>query len=883
MVLAKGSQAYSLHCNHISGCVSCPRAQASRKDYETKNESGPCFPGTREALLREMMDWMTEPGGSKMYVLSGLTGIGKSTVVYTLATQAAELGLLGASIFFSRDEADRRSAKRFFSTIAYQLCAYDKTFFKAIGDTLLAGLGSAATTKTPQLQALILLDALRTTVQSCSQPILIVVDALDECDEEDTFSVLTGLSQLVRDLPSFKVILSTRPQPYLDQFLNNQGGHKFFRLQDIEDKVVDGDIRLYLQHNLSLEQVQRRYPNRQWCASDEEIDSLVRAAGRLFIIASTAVRYIFDKSASNPAAQMQTLRRAFSQDHTPVTPFKDIDHFYTIILRNVVPENCDDDGIVSRYQSVVGTIISVQRPLPVSTLAHFIDVDVEEIHAVLDRLQSVILLGSDDVPRTYHISLPDYLTDQARCKDPRLRIDTRIRHTQIAIRCFQIMNIRLKYNISGLGDPARFMSNKYGLKEDGITDEQLQEKIPQQLRYACVHWVNHFEVANNEDADLMNGLAKFVDDHLLHWLEVLSLIGNLDLAHRAIRVTQTSTSSDLCQLLLDALRFISKFYELIERSALHTYHSALPFTPTDSLLYRRYIKEARHNICSIEDGLEKWDVLVANLNHGEQVGVVKFSVDSTLFVSCSKGKSKIWDATTGTPISTIPGHRLWHSFEFSGDGSRIVSVSSYNRLTLWNSESGGLIGDVTYDTGLGVLAISTNGSLLATADHNRVKLWSENRGHLAESNRNATIVTALTLSRDCSRLACGFKDGTVELWGTSPTKQRIASHQAHTEMIQAFGFGPGGELFAAGSDGTITLWNGKDGSLVATLIVPSGLQAVALSDSGLVAAGNGSHDVTLWSLHTLKLIHTFKKHGDKVSIAENSAVIAVSRDNIVSL
>ncbi|KIL59554.1 hypothetical protein M378DRAFT_85004, partial [Amanita muscaria Koide BX008] len=344
------------------------------------------------------------------------------------------------------------------------------------------------------------------------------------------------------------------------------------------------------------------------------------------------------------------------QDHTP---FKDLEHFDTV-LRNIVPVNCDDDDIVSRYQAVVGAIIFVQHPLPVSTLARLIDIDAEEIHAVLEKLQSVILLGADDVPRIYHESFPHYLTDRARCKDARLRIDPWICHTQIATRCFEIMNKHLKYNILGLGDPARFMSNEDGLKKDGMTDEQIQEKLPQQLRYACVYWIYHLETANTEDLDLANGLEKFVDEHTLHWFEVLSLIGKLDSAPRAIRVVLKllkSTSSDLHQLLSDALRFISKFYELINRSALHTYYSALPFSPTDSFLYRRYIKEARHNICGVEGGPKKWDALVTNLNHGERVDAIKFSLDSALFVSCcNQGKLKIWDAATGTPISTIPGH-----------------------------------------------------------------------------------------------------------------------------------------------------------------------------------------------------------------------------------
>ncbi|KIL62321.1 hypothetical protein M378DRAFT_25641 [Amanita muscaria Koide BX008] len=489
----------------------------------------------------------------------------------------------------------------------------------------------------------------------------------------------------------------------------------------------------------------------------------------------------------DPAAQMQKLFRALAQDHTLL---KDLDHFYTIILRNVVPENCDDDDIVSRYQSVVGAIISVQPPLPISTLSHLIDINVEEIHAVLDKLQPVIALGGDNVPHVYHESFPDYLTDQARCKDPLLRIDPRMHHTQIATRCFEIMDKHLKRNILGLGDPARFMSNEDGLEEDGITDEQLQEKIPQQLRYACV--------ANIEDADLMKRLKKFADEHMLHWLEVLSLIGNLDSAHCAIRVVLIPlkpTSSDLHQLLSDALRFISKCYETIKRSALHMYYSALPFTATDSLLYRRYNKEAVDNICGIEGGPETWDAVVANLRHGEPVNVIKFSLDSTLFVSWSEDhrtdvqrKLKIWDAATGTPISTIPGH------------SRFIRGQDHNLL-----------------------------------QRERERKW----------------------------------------------------HYAHAGMVQALEFGPDGGLFASASyDGTIKLWIGGDGSLRGTLGAPSGLQAVALSNSVLVADSKQARSVTLWSLDTLSPIRTFKGSVDeafKVSISENSTLVAVCSRRHVDL
>ncbi|KIL55594.1 hypothetical protein M378DRAFT_173507 [Amanita muscaria Koide BX008] len=487
----------------IQSIIDLPRAEAVFDDYQTKKKSGPCFEGTRVALLREMAEWVTGLDESRMYVLSGLAGIGKSTVAYTIASRAANLNLLGASFFFSRDESDRKNAKKFFTTIAYQLCLYNQTFAEAIGNVLQTDEGSAAITKVDPLQSI---------VQSHARPILVVVDALDECDEEDALSVLTGLKQLVLALPSFKVLLTTRPQPRLDRFFGSQDGHKIFHLQDIEDKVVDDDIRLYLNHGLCLEEVQERVPTSQWCASDKEVDALVRTAGRLFIIASTVVRIILDNVASNPAAQMQKLLGTFGQDRMP---FKDLNEFYTVILRNVVPADCDED-IVNRYQSIVGAIIFVQHPLPITMLAHLIDVSVDDIRAVLVKLRSVILLGDDDIPRIYHKSFPDYITASKLCQDIKLRINPMMRHTQITIHCFQIMDKHLKRNILGLGDPARFMSNEDGLKADGITDEQIQEKLPQHLRYACAYWANHLEVANMEDEALMNGLKRFAHEHMLY-------------------------------------------------------------------------------------------------------------------------------------------------------------------------------------------------------------------------------------------------------------------------------------------------------------------------------------------------------------------------------
>ncbi|KIL56197.1 hypothetical protein M378DRAFT_17293, partial [Amanita muscaria Koide BX008] len=547
----------------------------------------------------------------------------------------------------------------------------------------------------------------------------------------------------------------------------------------------------------------------------------------------------------------------------------DLDHFYNIILRNVVPAHCDNQSIVGRYQSVVGAIIFVSRPLPVSTLAHLIDMDIEDIHAVLEKLQSVILLADDNVPRIYHKSFPDYLTHQARCKDPCLRIDPKIGHTQIATSCFMITNKHLKYNILGLGNVARYMSNEEGLKKDRITDEQLQERIPQHLRYASVYWANHLEVATIQDTDLMNGLEKFVDEHTLHWLEVLSLIGNLDSAHRAIRVVLKllkSTSSDLYQLLSDAFRFVSKFYTLINRSALHMYYSALPFSPTDSLsLYRRYIREAEHNIlCGIEGGLEKWDALIVKLSHGqsferESVDAIKFSLDSALLASYAtsreyedghQGKLKIWDAATGTPISTIPGDR----FAVTNDFSTIAS-SSDNIITYY-SVNGSARGTMfTTASKIEKLALSESCRVAAALSDGTVWLWDSRNADLIDSfdgfESSIYWEARLEFSSTGTRLAYSSANGFVKL-RDGISGRFIADLQCGSRNRGKFVFSGDGSRIASlyrSFDPLIcglALWNTESGGLVAVRDVGPAVDVVAISANGsLLATANPRH-VTLW-------------------------------------
>src|SRR6266704_3667746 len=106
------------------------------------------------------------------------------------------------------------------------------------------------------------------------------------------------------------------------------------------------------------------------------------------------------------------------------------------------------------------------------------------------------------------------------------------------------------------------------------------------------------------------------------------------------------------EMITDTFRLVSKCYEVIKRSALHTYHSALVFTPTQQLLYQRHCKEMTHKACWLRGGLAQWDPLVATVSHPNATSV-RFSRKScgSQLASLTSKDVRFWDAMSGTPIS----------------------------------------------------------------------------------------------------------------------------------------------------------------------------------------------------------------------------------------
>ncbi|KAF8954852.1 hypothetical protein BDZ97DRAFT_1741306 [Flammula alnicola] len=80
-----------------------------------------CLSGTRDLVLKKIMDWLQSGSDSKIMWMYGRAGAGKSAIAQTIADLCSAKQLLAASFFWFRAAHGRNDETRVISTLAYQL------------------------------------------------------------------------------------------------------------------------------------------------------------------------------------------------------------------------------------------------------------------------------------------------------------------------------------------------------------------------------------------------------------------------------------------------------------------------------------------------------------------------------------------------------------------------------------------------------------------------------------------------------------------------------------------------------------------------------------------------------------------------------------------
>ncbi|PSS03508.1 hypothetical protein PHLCEN_2v3989, partial [Hermanssonia centrifuga] len=795
------------------------------------NAEGSCLEGTRKDILGVVSKWISKsPGRQPILLLTGEAGTGKSAIACSVAV---EFAALGCSFGFKRGIEERCNPLNLFPTIARDLAHFDDSFRRA----LCAGVGNDKALQTTSSLELQFQHFITNPMAGISRPILVVIDALDECGDAKNRAQRVALLKLLATPgklpPNLRFLITSRPESDICSHFEDPNEHYIItkRMNKIPIESTSEDITLYIRTRLITDFHSKLEGIDEACCQP-----LAHASQGLFQWAFVACDQIaYPPTGRKPREQYKRL----VQSSSGVGQDKLLDGLYLEVLRSLFAED-NEEGTI-RFKSVLAVVLAPFEPLTMTGIKAMHETlkpsdDDYDAGDILQHLGSLLSGVNDrDVPiRPLHISFRDFLTDEKRSHG--FFVDEAGAQHSLGLASLRTMIKILRFNICKL-------ESSY-LLNDEIPDLQkrIDENIPSHLSYSCRFWARHLDIASTNgriaNPDVRRLLKAFVDENILFWLEVLSILGGVSPASPALATTaqvlkldKSQPSNDnLIGCINDIQTFVDVFAQPMSQSAPHIYISAVPFSPRGSWISKQYLPRLSRTprVCNPP---EHWPASQGVIQHSDEIWNIAISTDGARIAgACGYFGVLIWDTRTGllnSSLSNCGGSAL--HVAFSADGARVAYARRKGTIGVWDTESGrnwtiavSIFGPESNDD-VGCLTFSPDGrKLIAGSVFGTVGIWDTSSGDASGAILYQSIMKCrfecISFLSHGGALACGYKKNTIEVCKWDATTLQLTEQPLHIEAessVSAVGVSFDGRHVAAGlEDDTICLWGLPEGTPV---------------------------------------------------------------------
>ena len=511
----------------VAGLPHAKYAAYRTRQVPDDQEPQGCMEATREQILAELEEWAVNDAAPKVFWLNGMAGTGKTSIAHSLSERLDKNQMLGASFFCSRSASrEVRDASLIIPTIASTLSQISPVLRTAMSEIVEEKPDVGSLHKLSVQFRLLLIDPIKSVLDSSFKTYVVVIDALDECTKLVTVEkFIQAVVEFAPDTP-LKFFISSRDTTQIrSAFHHNPNCMPMIEsLHTIERTVVQEDIKLYLHTSLSAI-VTRNRLSIPW-PPPNEFEILLERSDRLFIYAATAVRYIGAPDVNFRKRLAHITRLTPAKMNTGI-----IDSLYNDIMRQAI--HCElQPNEVSVRRKTLSAVVFLLVPLSLDAITSLLGMDGLEAQVSLAPFQSVIHVPTADTsPVTiFHSSFPDFIVNPSRCKEP-FRLDQSEGHRMLTVQCLRCLNQSLKHNIY-----------------NPVSSSHEPNAIPEALRYSCLHWASHLAQAlvaaldPDAAAEIQTLVFTFVEQHLLHWFECLSPLRELESGITLLDIAYEATS-----------------------------------------------------------------------------------------------------------------------------------------------------------------------------------------------------------------------------------------------------------------------------------------------------------------------------------------------------
>ena len=249
-----------------------------------------CLQGTRVDVLKQISAWADGAHDKCIFWLYGMAGLGKSTIARSVARSFYDEKRLGASFFFSRGGGDTSHARKFFTTMAVQLANKLPALKGHICEAIAENTDIANEALRDQWKQLVRQPLSKLEPKSVPSPLILIIDALDECEGEHDVKLILHLLAEAKTLETVKLRIFVTSRPETPVRLGFSAMHEILHqdlnLYKVPRATVNDDILMFFEDRFKKLRIASDDLGGDWPGKDT-INVLVLRADGLFIYAAT--------------------------------------------------------------------------------------------------------------------------------------------------------------------------------------------------------------------------------------------------------------------------------------------------------------------------------------------------------------------------------------------------------------------------------------------------------------------------------------------------------------------------------------------------------------------------------------------------------------------
>ena len=472
--------------------------------------------GTRVDVLTDIHAWVNDLSMPGILWLSGSPGSGKTTIASTVV---AGFEHFSGQFFFHHDQAELRNPDNLWRCLASDLAQGNVALKISIAQAVEAQKANIRGFDIPTQFEHLIVKPLQEVSQSLVKPLLLVVDALDECDSYE--KLLPSLQSCAQLSKSLKLLVTSSCCPYIQNALKPVSYHIDLHAEDeVSDQTANDLWKYFTTRFLEGTKLHTSALYLNWPGL-EKISFLVEKAAGLFIWAKSAMDFILYKG-----GDIQERLEVIYYNSREGT--NAIDGLYHHIISAAFQGLSEAEK--NYFSSVVGSIVIAKNPLRCSDLEQLLGI--QDALSIITQLSPILAINETGHVQICHQTVTDFLLN-SKCSKA-FWVDSQKHSLCLAGSCLKFMSANLKFNFFGL-------KTSHILNKD-IPDlmDHMRNVKSTALHHASYFWAIYLQNYPDEilQEEIMVYVEKFLMHHLLHWLEIMSLMGDVNHAAQLLLLVE---------------------------------------------------------------------------------------------------------------------------------------------------------------------------------------------------------------------------------------------------------------------------------------------------------------------------------------------------------